>query len=348
MYLSEQFETFAGWCSSGAPLYERLARITARHRELISLAATAPEGRAVPPLFLASVHAPLLDGVEHPLREYYPSCVDTPKQPDDDLSPVFRHFCRTYRDRIEDHLQTRRVQTNEIGRCAVLYPALAHVTRLVDGPLALVDVGASTGLNLLVDEYAYQYPDYGRYGADDSPVMITTTVRDDGFPPALERGDEPAIASRVGIDIDPPALDDEADRRWLRALFWPEHQRRRERFENAVDVWRKRRPRVVEGDAIETLPDVVASIPDERPVCVVNTQALYQFDEAASERFRSTLREVAADRTLHWLSGETQTPTTEAPTMRHARVSADSESVELDSLATYHAHGRWLRWDADA
>ena len=39
----------------------------------------------------------------------------------------------------------RRTQTNEPGRCATLLPALA----LIDGPLALIEVGASAGcLNL--------------------------------------------------------------------------------------------------------------------------------------------------------------------------------------------------------
>jgi hypothetical protein len=344
VYLSEQFETFAELCSPAAPLYERLSEITARHRELISLAATAPDGRAVPPLFLASVHAPLLGGVDHPLREYYPSCVDDPKSPDCDLSVAFRHFCTTHRDRIENHLRTRRVQTNEVGRCAVLYPGLAYVTRLVGEPIAFVDVGASTGLNLLVDRYTYRYPGYGRYGAADAPVTISAAVRDGAFPPVLANGGEPAIAARVGVDIDPPALDDRSDLMWLRALIWPEHKRRRERFENAVAVWQEHRPRVVDGDAIETLPTVVESLPDGRDICVVTTQTLYQFDETRSEQFRAVLRDVAADRRLHWLSGETRTTEPDPPTLRHTRVHDDTDDIELDPLATYQSHGRWLRW----
>jgi hypothetical protein len=48
---------------------------------------------------------------------------------------------------------SRRTQTNEPGRCATLLPALAAL----DGPLALIEVGASAGLCLHVDRYSYDY-----------------------------------------------------------------------------------------------------------------------------------------------------------------------------------------------
>ncbi|MFE7567952.1 DUF2332 family protein [Streptomyces sp. NPDC057539] len=46
-----------------------------------------------------------------------------------------------------------RTETNEPGRCATLLPALAAL----DGPLALIEVGASAGLCLHADRYSYDY-----------------------------------------------------------------------------------------------------------------------------------------------------------------------------------------------
>src|SRR5699024_5523426 len=43
----------------------------------------------------------------------------------------------------------RSTQTNEAGRCAVLLPELARL----DGPLSLIEVGASAGLCLYPDRY---------------------------------------------------------------------------------------------------------------------------------------------------------------------------------------------------
>ena len=48
-------------------------------------------------------------------------------------------------------------QTNEAGRCAVLLPVLAALPQ----PLALLEVGASAGLCLYPDRYAYRYGDHG-------------------------------------------------------------------------------------------------------------------------------------------------------------------------------------------
>ena len=59
-------------------------------------------------------------------------------------------------------MRTRSIQTNEVGRSAALLPALAVVRAGAlavgdDRPLALVELGPSAGLNLLLDRYAVTY-----------------------------------------------------------------------------------------------------------------------------------------------------------------------------------------------
>lgn len=69
-------------------------------------------------------------------------------------------------------MAARRTQTNEAARCAVLLPALA----LLPGPLALIEVGASAGLTLLVDRYSYDYAGHLVAGTDpQAPVLRCRT-----------------------------------------------------------------------------------------------------------------------------------------------------------------------------
>src|SRR5439155_17297517 len=99
---------------------------------------------------------------------------------------------------VAEIMETRRTQTNEVGRCAVLLPALPP------GPLALVEVGASAGLCLLLDRFLY---DYGSAwtGAASSPVRLQCKVIGGAPLPAAI----PEVVWRRGLDLartDPPSV----------------------------------------------------------------------------------------------------------------------------------------------
>jgi hypothetical protein len=91
-----------------------------------------------------------------------------------------------------------------------------------DRPLALIDVGASAGLNLRCDSYRIEYGSFGATGPADSPVRIECTV-EGGRPPIAPR--LPPIVSRIGIDRAPIDLENTDDVRWLLACVWPDSGR---------------------------------------------------------------------------------------------------------------------------
>ena len=79
-----------------------------------------------------------------------------------------RSLVQSRRDEVTQLMRSRRTQTNEPGRCATILPALPP------GPLALIEVGASAGLCLLLDEYAYDYGDLrlGREASESNRITF--------------------------------------------------------------------------------------------------------------------------------------------------------------------------------
>ena len=124
-------------CKGSSPLYEYLSVKISEDDELLSICGKANKGQPVPNLLFGAVHYLLLKGKVHPLREFYSSIVSNPRAYKDSYNP-FRDFCLIYRNEIESILTTKLVQTNEIRRCAYLYPVFCTVYEMAKMPLALI------------------------------------------------------------------------------------------------------------------------------------------------------------------------------------------------------------------
>jgi hypothetical protein len=256
--------------------------------------------------------------------------------------PPFREFCLEHRQELQALLAERLVQTNEVRRCACLLPAFALAERTGGGrPLALIELGASAGLNLLWDAYAFDYGPLARVGDPASPVPIACEPRGTISPPVPSV--MPRVAWRVGIDLHPVDVRDPEAVLWLRALIWPEHLERARLLDGAVVVARRSPPRLLAGDALELLPAVLREAPAEALVCVYHSFTTNQFTPAGRRRLRELLHEESARRDLCHLSIEyhrgRHRPTLDFGYYRPG-VSPDSEQV----LAVCQPHGAWIEW----
>src|SRR2546426_4051633 len=194
-------------------LYVNLAMRVAEDPDLLEVAAEAWEKNALPNLFFAAVHLLLLKGQHHQLAAFYPSLNNTSRHYDY-VYPYFRNFVLEHKNEIGEIIRTRSVQTNEVGRCAILVPAFELATRQAKNqPLVLIEIGSSAGLTLLWDRYHYRYDANLQCGPLDSPVQIECQLRGEQRPPVPEQF--PKIASRLGIDLNPVDLNDRETVEWL-------------------------------------------------------------------------------------------------------------------------------------
>jgi len=343
------WEQFAEWeCRGYSPLYEQICHAVARDEELLALTTVGPPSARQPNVLLAAVHYLLLGGLDHPLADVYAGRSMA------DPAPLFRDVCLAHRDEVVELLATRRTQTNECGRSAVIVAALAWVAGRLGEPLALLDVGASAGLNLLCDQYRIDYGHAGVTGPPGSPVRIECRVLR-GHPPVGARS--PALAERIGLDRAPVDLEDPDAVRWLLACVWPDTGRLA-RTEAAIGLARDAKPEVVVGDAVEDVARALGRLPADANPCVTTTWVLAYLTRDQRDAFVEQLARHAKQRgPLAWISAEgpgvvdcveTGDPPAHDPTTPSAlgAVRFDQGGYDATMLGWVHPHGRWIDWRA--
>jgi hypothetical protein len=343
--LAQRFEAFGRECEQRAPLYARLSTAISGDTEVIDLLTSAPPEQQLPVLLLAAVHDSVLADPTCELASHYPNVTTTPRT--DDPWPAFRTFALRREDRIRRCVATRSTQTNEVGRCAVLLPVLAALSA-EHGPLAHVDIGASAGLNMLIDRFSYEYEPGGTVG-DPSPVHLHCGVRGAIPVPA----EVPTIGARIGLDRTPIVIEDPAAVRWLRACVWPDQRDRFVRLDAALRLAADSPPRLVTGDVVDAVGSVIGHVVGSGHPVVTTTWVLNYLDPEQRRRFVSVLDGIGARLDLSWVSIEAPALTQGLP----QSIDGDEQRSMLAlvtwrggervvrRLATCHPHGYWLHWN---
>jgi len=345
--LSDLWTWFADTqCRRYSPLYERVCREVAGSEEVLDMVGSAPPEAHLPTVLLAAVHYLILSGLEHPLADVYAGNSDL------DSGPLFVDVCLTHSRVIRELLETRHTNTNEVGRSALLGPALTEVATRMGRPLGLVDVGCSAGLNLLCDRYLLDYGSAGTTGPPDAQVRLNCDVTG-GSPPIADR--LPPIAARFGLDRDPVDLKDDDAVRWQLACVWPDTGRLA-RTRASLGLARDAGLHIIRGDAVDALPGLLATLPQECVPVVVTTWALAYLRPDRRAEFVQALQDASARRPIAWISGEGEgvvsvlgevsAPTDdlgiEASVL--GLVIFDGSDSDATVLGFVHPHGRSLEW----
>lgn len=347
--LAARYVRFAAECDGISPLYAFLAAQIAQDQTLLTMALVCRPEQPSGNLFLGAVHYLLLQMPDHPLAAYYPSLTPTPL-PVAEAFPTFKAFCLDHRFALEEILATHLVQTNEIRRCSYLLPAFAHIAQRTNHqgiaePLAILELGASAGLNLLWDHYDYQYQHQEsgviqEAGASDSPVLLRCTIRGESFPalPATL----PPVAWRMGLDLNPLDLRNDQHYRWLQALIWPEHGDRVALLADAHLLYQRHPPTLRRGDLATDLTAALAEMPAYATPVIFHTHVFNQVGNEAREQVTQQLATFAGDRPLYRLGNDLM-----PPALQHFPLTLqiyENGQMTADHLADVDGHGRWLQW----
>ncbi|HEY5664091.1 MAG TPA: DUF2332 domain-containing protein [Ilumatobacter sp.] len=343
--LAGYFRRQAATMRARAPFTAEVCAAIAERAEIVEILRSAPEHQQLPVLLLAAVHDQVLADAGCELAQWYPTATTAARR--DPVGPALERHCARRADELRAVVARRSTQTNEVGRCALFVPALAPVGA-ERGPLALVDVGTSGGLNLRLDHYEYHYRPGGSVGAA-SPVRLEAGTRGDvPVPRAL-----PEVAGRIGLDREPVDLDDPVAARWLTACIWPDQVDRFERLKAALEIAHRHPAEVRRGDAVDDVAAAVdAAAPLGHPV-VLNSWVLNYLPDDHRLRYVAELDRIGSQHDLTWVFAESPAlcpglPFDASVTDQHVtalvRVRWRDGRRTVEPLAVCHPHGYWLHW----
>jgi hypothetical protein len=226
-------------------------------------------------------------------------------------------------------------QTNEVGRSAVLMSGLLAVAGLFAKPMELLELGASAGLNLMLDRYGY---DLGGLEAGDRDSALRLRPEWKGAPPPDA---QVVVVRRRGVDLHP--LDARRDGDRLLAYVWPDQARRLAQLEAALAIAAAEPPLVEAGDAADWLEARLAERHEAGAARVVLHSIAFQyFPDSSRARIVEAMEEAGAAATSQapraWLRYEHEGG--ERITLRLRAWPGGEDRL----LAYCHPHGAQVDW----
>jgi hypothetical protein len=204
-----------------------------------------PRADAVAMRLAGALHYAVLSNRDPALAALYPA--QCPAWRMEEVWPVARAFLARERDWVQDFIKYPP-QTNETRRSVVLLAAFLTFARDWRGPMDMLELGASAGLNLYWDRFRYRTAGWS-WGDGASPVLIETDWRGPS-PPVDVR---PNVCARAACDQNPLDIADPEQRLRLKSYIWADQPERLARFDAAVALALKHGVSVDRADAARWL-----------------------------------------------------------------------------------------------
>lgn len=236
------------------------------------------------------LHHSVLTGAAAELAAAYPGA-----SPDWSMEAVWP-LARDWLEATEAEAQaflTSPPQTNETWRAMALLPGFLKAAAMFPGPVHLLELGASAGLNQNWDRFQYRTEGWSRPGSSD--VVIET----DWEGPAPEHLDAAIhIRSRAACDQNPIDVRDPKAALRLKSYAWPDQPARLARLDAAIALARETGTAVDKADAADWLRAKLATRP-ETGLTLIYHSVFLQYPTAET---RAALRAMIEE------AGEAATP----------------------------------------
>jgi hypothetical protein len=330
---------------AGAPITARVVRAelailqtdTALGRRIAGWPGLSLED-ALPLRVAGGLHWLHLTGTDRRLAPIYAGEVTDQKEVDATIAAV-----ATEHDGVLEPWLDGPPQTNEAGRSSSLMAGLLWLAQRLGPRFELNEIGASAGVNTMMERYRY---DLGgvNIGPADSPLRLEPDWR--GEPPRAEKVEIVAIR---GCDVAPIDLADPAQALRLKAYVWPDAPERLARIDAAAALARHDPPDLVACDAGEFVSRWLAAEQTPGVTRVLDHSVMWQYlpretRERISREMAAAGARATRERPLAWLALETN-----RATFSHeltVRFWPGGEAPVI--LSDAHPHGAWIDWHPPA
>ena len=292
----------------------------------------APRGAMIQIRLLAGVFRLVLTGKAQGLVQFYP-CLGG-NAPASEAWPVMRNVIEAHAAELHAALAVTP-QTNEVGRSA---PLLAGLFDLVAAcgvrRIRLLEVGASAGLNLLLDYYAVR-GDSWQFGPADSTVQLAHAIQGHVRPEPF------TVVARAGCDLNPVAATSAEGQLLLTSFVWPFDVDRHRRLAGALKIAASHPVQVDQAPASDWLQRATVPVGPETLTVIWHsiTQMYWDVEELAA--VEAILQRAGGQQLLGevGLEFDLNDPNGSEPELRTRLWSRDADLPRQRLLGTAHYHG---------
>ena len=270
--------------------------------DLVGAWPTNPRADALSLRLTGALHAAALMKRDETLTALYPPTSTNWRM--DQIWPAARAFLTRERNWVADFIRSAP-QTNETRRSIALLAGFLTFAKQWSGPVDALELGASAGLNLFWDRFAYRTQTWSWGGA--SPVTIDTDWRGAAPPAEVTLN----IRNRAACDLNPLDISDPAQLLQLRSYIWPDQADRLARFDGAVSLARARNVKVERADAAQWLVEKLRDRASDAATIIYHSVFLFYPPRETREAIIAAIEAAGASATsqapLAWVRLEPET-----------------------------------------